>query len=160
MTDWSQLPSQIPTDSESDAVFGQPASEEEISRIEGELGVRFPAELRSLYGTFNGFGVPYPGWSDDDVMWLVPPLSRLPSLRGDFQEAVSETHPDVASRYLPVIDYANGDTAGYLIDEQGIAADGIFSFEHESFEVRSDQPLDEFIQPAAEKLADLLIPDE
>lgn len=34
--------------------FGPPATEQELARVEAELGVRLPAELRELLSEFNG----------------------------------------------------------------------------------------------------------
>ena len=56
-----------------------------------------------------------------------------------------ETHPTVAKRFLPFIDWVNGDGMGYLVLDNGTIADGLFCFEHELFEHDEDQDPDEFI---------------
>lgn len=59
MTKWREAfergrPSECDIEHRHKYAFGPPATEEDIARVEGELGVRLPAEVRELLSEFNG----------------------------------------------------------------------------------------------------------
>lgn len=116
----------------------------DLDRLSDLLGINLPDEFREFYMTSNGFGVA----TDDnpnDACWLFRPLEDLPNFIDSVRSSFSETHPDLASRFFPFIDWDNGDGMGYLTETTDIILPGLFCFEHESYAYSADQDPDEFI---------------
>jgi len=120
------------------------AGDDELDRLADRLGIALPEEFRDFYRTFNGYGVA-PDNDPSDVCWLIQPLEKLPDFIDFTRSSFDGTHPDVAARFFPFIDWANGDGMGYLTETAGIVLPGLFCFEHESYEYDANQDPDEFI---------------
>ena len=63
---WKKLASDLAPD----GVFGQPASEDRISAVEMDLGIRLPSPLREFLGEANGLIADYGSrvvWSTSDI---------------------------------------------------------------------------------------------
>ena len=119
-------------------------AEEDLGLMERRLGFQFPAELRGFYSTFNGFGVQSSD-SPGSVYWFIRPLEELPEFAETIRHWFQETHPDIAARYFPFVDWANGDGIGYLVDSEGQVLPGLYGFEHESYSFDEEQGAEEFL---------------
>lgn len=115
-----------------------------LDQLADRLGITLPEEFRDFYMTFNGFGV-VPEDNPDDVSWFFQPLEDLPGFIESKRSSFADTHADLAVRFFPFIDWANGDSMGYLTDAAGIVQPGFYCFEHESYAYNADQEADEFI---------------
>ena len=146
MPDWKHIVARYHAAAHSDdehaLVTGDGALASEIEKTGDELGIKFPNEFASLYGTYDGIGV---GSDDDDIWWLFRPLDQLSQFANTIRESFSETHPETAERFFPFLDWANGDGMGYLMNESGEVLPGLYTFEHESFEFDEDQETEEFL---------------
>jgi hypothetical protein len=131
------------------------AAESDLAALEARLGIQFPAEFRSLYSTFNGFGVRSVD-SPGDVYWFTRPLEELPEFVEAIRHSFRETHPELAARFYPFIDWANGDGLGYLAGDDGRILPGLYSFQHESYDCDADQDTDEFLMHAPVSLEKFL----
>ncbi len=132
--------------------LGQPATAEDFDSLDKEVGFKMPPEFRSFYAEFNGFGTNRDGETD----WFFVPISGIPSLTAGIRDWIQETHPEIAKRYVAVVDWGNGDSSGYLFSESGEPLDGFFIFEHESYEFEADQDWREFIIPVDSSIRDFL----
>ena len=117
---------------------------EDIAQMGERLGLTFPDEFHSLYAVYNGFGIA-PDEAPDEICWLFLPLSQLPCFTEITRKGFSSSHPGIASRYFPFIDFANGDSMGYLTDVGGVNMPGLASFEHDLYQYDEDQDPDEFL---------------
>ena len=133
--------------------LGPPATAKDLDSLDKEVGFRMTAEFRSFYGEFNGFGTK----RDGEVDWCFVPISEIPSLTAGVRDWFEETHPDIAKRYVAVVDWGNGDSSGYLFSEFGEPLEGFFIFEHESYEFEVDQDWREFIIPVDSSIREFLI---
>jgi len=133
-------------------IVGNPIGNFNFSLVEKDLGLILPDELRSLYRNCNGFGFREKG----RVYWFVPPINSLKDMLDDFKSKVSKMHPDLASSYLPVIDWGNGDYTGYLYDGNENAKSRLYTFYHEYYDYDSDQYYGEFMLMGHDSLQDLL----
>lgn len=126
-------------------LFTKPGvAEKDLRSMEKRLGFQFPTELREFYSDLNGFGV-RSAVSPDEVYWFIRPLEELPDFAETIRHWFQETHPDIASRFFPFVDWANGDGIGYLVDSTGEVLPGLVSFEHESYDFDEDQEVEEFL---------------
>lgn len=132
--------------------LGRPATTDDLDSLDRELGFKLPSEFRSFYGEFNGFGTKRDGETD----WFFVPISAIPSLTTSAREWFQETHPAIAKRYIAVVDWGSGDSSGYLFSETGEPLEGIFIFEHESYEFEADQDWREFLIPVDSSIRNFL----
>ena len=147
MPDWKKIVTRHHSVAHADDDYrletGNGASPESITKIGNELGLVFPEEFASLYQTFNGIGVS--SEHDDDIWWLFCPLEQLPEFGMSIRDSFSEYHPNIAERFFPFIDWANGVGTGYLLDEGGRVFAGMYTFEHEALDYDEDQDPEEFL---------------
>lgn len=123
------------------------AAAAELRSLEQRLGLELPAEFHELYATFDGFGVKSPEGLGN-VYWFARPLNELPQFMEDIRGWFRKTHANVAERFFPFIDWANGDGLGYMADAQSRVLPGVYCFQHDSYEFRADQDADEFLRHA------------
>lgn len=128
--------------------LGHPATPEAIEAFEKSVGHTMPEEFHDLYQQFNGYGTA----GEDDVDWFFLPLDLLPEHVAGIREWFRDTHPDIASRFVPFVDWGNGDASGYLFSESGEVEPGIYMFEHESCDFEKEQDWREFLFPVDENL--------
>ncbi|MEZ5324857.1 MAG: SMI1/KNR4 family protein [Verrucomicrobiales bacterium] len=156
MSDWRPLITEFykldHADDPDSLELGQPATTDELDSLDKELGFNMPPEFRSFYGEFNGFGTKRDGETD----WFFVPISAIPSLTAGIRYWFQETHPEIAKRYVAVVDWGNGDSSGYLFSETGEPLEGFFIFEHESYEFEADQDWRDFIVPVDSSIHDFL----
>ena len=160
MTNWTQLITENHAWAHANdgfsLVLSDPASQSDIATLEKQLGIKLPAELHDVYMRHNGFGIR----SSADparIYWTLAPVSRVPELTGSARDWFQETHPKEASLFYPVIDWHCGDYTGYLVTSDGNALDGLFTFEHESYEFDSEQSPEDFLIPSHESLSKFLL---
>lgn len=134
---------------------GPGVAEINIKALENRLGFRFPTELREFYSDLNGFGVRSAA-SPDEVYWFVRPLEELPEFAETIRHWFQETHPDIAGRFFPFVDWANGDGIGYLVSSTGEVMPGLVSFEHESYDFDEGQDYEEFLTTVPISLEEFL----
>lgn len=123
-------------------VTGPPASPKAIVDFEHVLGWTLPAEFHGLYQTFDGVGL---ASGEEETLWLLTPLAKIPQVIADVRTWFADTHPALARRYFPFIDWGNGDSSGYLLSEKGELLPGIWIFEHEAYEFDEAQPASAFL---------------
>ncbi len=147
MTDWKQLVADHYAStydaSEMALKVRAAASTELIVATEKLLAFEFPAELRSFYLTMNGFEL-VPNESPDFRFNLFPPLELIPKFVTAVREVISDSHPDVGARFVPVVDFGNGDAVGYL---SGADDPGLHRFDHETCGYDAKQDWEEFLFP-------------
>ncbi|BCX48529.1 cell wall assembly/cell protein, KNR4 [Haloferula helveola] len=124
-------------------VLGSPASAASIAEFEKAIGYSMPDEFKELYSEYDGFGTSRDGETD----WFFLPISKLPEHASEIRDWFQETHPELAKRFVPFVDWGNGDASGYVFSETGTLLPGIFIFEHESYEFEEDQGWEEFLIP-------------
>lgn len=161
MTDWFRVFNKYyavaHADEEYTMVTQPGVSAEELDQMAGRLGINLPDEFCDLYMATNGFGIATDD-EPDDIWWLFHPLDDLPNFIDSMRDWFADTHPDVASRFFPFIDFANGDSMGYLTETVGSILPGLFCFEHESYEHDEDQDVDEFLSSIPVTIEELLTP--
>lgn len=132
--------------------LGKPATREALQAFEKSVGHTLPEEFHELYGQYDGYG----NEGEDGIDWFFVPLELLPEhvagTRGWFQE----THPELAARFVPFVDWGTGDASGYLFTESGALEQGIYMFEHEAYEFEKEQDWSEFLFPVDDNLRDFL----
>ena len=127
------------------------ASHSHIEKIENEIGLSFPPELRDFYLSCNGEG----SNPETGVTLGIVPVELLAELKSEANEWLSDTHPEIARYYLPFVSWGNGDSIGYLLLEP--TKPKIVEFSHEEFNFTQDQNWAEFLKPCAfETLEDFL----
>jgi len=119
-------------------------SAEDVVGMGERLGISLPDEFRDLYMTLNGFGVTSDN-SPEGTYWLCRPLDHLPDFIRIMRKGFSPTHPHIASRFFPFIDFANGDSMGYLTETGGVILPGLACFEHELYKYDDGQDPSEFL---------------
>lgn len=132
--------------------LGKPAAREAIAAFEKSVGRTLPTEFHDLYQQYDGYGAAVEG----ETNWFFVPLELLPELVADIRELFQETHPEIASRFVPIVDWSTGDASGYLFSATGEVEPGIFMFEHESYTGEEDQDWSEFLFPVDEDLRTFL----
>ena len=80
-------------------VLGQPATVEDLDLLDKKTGIRMPPEFRSFYSELNGFGID----RDGETEWFFVHTSEIPNLTADTRSWIEETHPEVAKRYIAVV---------------------------------------------------------
>jgi hypothetical protein len=140
-----------PDDPES-LFLGPPASVASIAEFEKAIGYMMPDEFKQLYTEYDGFGTTRDGETD----WFFLPVSKLLEHATEVRDWFQETHPELAKRFVPFVDWGNGDASGYVFSEAGIPLPGIFIFEHESYEFEEDQDWEEFLIPVDSSIRDFL----
>jgi hypothetical protein len=133
--------------------FGMGVSDLDFDYYSSSFGVMFPEDFRECYGQLNGFGFPKAG----DIDWFLFPLELISELQMKFKKTVEATHPSLGARYIPIVNWGNGDLSGYL-KIGGILDSRIFMFEHESYAAEEGQNEGEFIVECDSSLYDFLIP--
>jgi hypothetical protein len=135
MSEWKRLVAKQWGSTPTELHVGPPASAEQISILEREIGGTLPTELAEMYREFDGAG-----WKDGDWLdWVVVPIARIPQLSEDTRRWFKETHIEVASRYIAFLDHGNGDATGFLMSPSGTPEEGVFVFEHEAVEFQDTQ---------------------
>ena len=130
------------------------ASAEELDQFERRLGLRLPDEFKSLYGEFNGVGICSRDFQR--VFWLFRALGEQEDFMAIQRSAFVATHPKYAPRFFPFVDWANGDSMGYLVDSVGALLSGLYCFDHEEYEYSGSQDIGEFLCFAFETIEDFL----
>lgn len=133
-------------------------SKEAFAEIEATLKTTLPEELKDFYCFSNGMGLL--AEDEPDEPRFIPPLERFPAFVAACRASFSETHPIFAERYLPCVNWDNGDATGYLLDKDGKYLPDLFTFLHELYKFDSAQDVNDFLQPSAEGLAVFLTPEE
>ena len=130
------------------------ASVAEIDELQQNFGFQLPDEFRSLYLQCDGFGQTYE--TEDEVWWFFHRVEQIPDFARETRNWFVESHPDIANRFFPFIDWSNGDRMGYVLDEKGELLDGLFCFEHENYEFDEEQDSEEFIVKWNNSILELL----
>ena len=130
------------------------ASPEAIAGTERKLGIPIPEELRSFYLRCNGMGLACD--DEPDEPRLIPPVEELPSTAAACRGWFAETHSDLASRFLPFLDWENGDFMGYLLQSDGTYHPFLATFCHELYKCTSTQDANEFLERGPSSLAEFL----
>ena len=157
MSDWNQLVTEFykidHADEPDSLVLGAPASDEVLDALASNLGFALPIEFRSFYGTYDGFGTKH---DDGTTDWFFAPTANIPELTEEIRDWYQETHPEIAARFVSFVDWGNGDSSGYLFSEAGAPLDGVYIFEHESYEFEEGQDWGEFLIPVDKSIRDFL----
>jgi hypothetical protein len=132
--------------------FGPPATAAEIAAFEAGIGFHFPEEFHDLYRSCNGFG----RRDGEEIIWFCAPLEEIPALSEDVRKWFKGTHPELAAQFVAFIDWESGDYTGYVFDEEGKVLEGLFDFQHDSYDYESKQDPDEFLVPMFPTIGDLL----
>lgn len=133
------------------------ASEEQLTKLEANLGVSLPSELCDFYRHCDGLGlVPRDGSS---MPLFVRPTHEIVEYIQLCRSSFSESHPKYAQRYFPCVDWYNSDSSGFMMDGAGRFLDGIYTFSHESYSYDSEQDVNDFLVLHADSLAALLCPE-
>jgi len=133
-------------------VLGPPASAASIAEFEKAIGYKLPDEFKQLYTEYDGFGTSRDGETD----WLFLPVKKLSEHATEVRDWIQKTHPEIAKRFAPFVDWGNGEASGYVFSETGIPLPGIFIFEHESYEFEEEQDWKEFLIPVDSSIRDFL----
>jgi hypothetical protein len=119
-----------------------PASTTDLQSFKNLFGPAASAELSGFYEQMDGFGIEEtPGVPS----WFISPIEKLPELIKQSRKWMKETHPDLAERFFPFVDWNCGDYSGYLLSGDGTLLDGIFTFEHEEYKSEKGQDVPEFM---------------
>ena len=133
-----------------------PATADLIAATEAKIGVSIPDDLRSFYLCYNGIGLA--GGDEPDTPRLILPVEDLPDFIAQGRSRFSDMHPDLASRFLPFLDWENGDVMGYLFQKDGALYPFLVTFMHEQYSFNSSQDAEDFLEQGPESLAELLTP--
>ena len=124
-------------------VLGEPASGESIAEFEKTIGFSMPEEFKQLYSEYDGFGTKRNG----EIDWFFLPLSKISNHATEVRDWFQDTHPDIAKRFVPFVDWGNGDASGYVYSVAGVPEPAIFIFEHEGYEFENNQDWRDFLLP-------------
>ncbi|EGF24449.1 SMI1/KNR4 family protein [Rhodopirellula baltica] len=159
MTAWAELlirhHAAAHADSGCEPLFGDAAPLERLDDLPSKIGLPLPRELRDLYRSVDGYGLKM----DADSMlspWLIVPTSELADFVSSCRSTIADTHENLSRRFLPFIDWANGDSMGYIYDRNGNLTDGLHMFMHELFRYDADQDPDDFFRSFNGSIADFL----
>ncbi|MEM9410636.1 MAG: SMI1/KNR4 family protein [Planctomycetota bacterium] len=125
----------------------------EIATCELAIERELPQELRDFYLYSNGIGLQE---NESDSPRFIPVIQKLPEYIEICRRSFDETHAEYASRYLPFIDWENGDSSGFIFNSDGTVFDYIVMFSHEQYAYDSGQDINDFLFPFAESLEGLL----
>lgn len=120
------------------------ASKSAIKTLEKSLKLNLVEEFRSLYEQCNGFGLTCDD-EPDRIWWFFRPLEQIEEFADGTRSWFAETHPELAARFFPFIDWGNGDGMGYLIGDDDATQPGLYCFEHENYGFDEDDDPEEFI---------------
>ncbi|QDV41076.1 hypothetical protein Enr13x_09140 [Stieleria neptunia] len=140
-------------DSGYDPKFGDPASLEQLRDIQDSIGLVFPDELAELYASVDGYGLEM-GAGSLLSPWFLVPSSLLPDFVQNNRSVFSGTHPEFAKRYLPCIDWLNGNSMGFIYATDGELVSGLHEFSHEAYSYEPDQDPAEFFEAFDGTLSD------
>lgn len=132
---------------------GMAASADDFRELEEALDIIFPSDVLDLYLIYNGIGLIS---KSGKTYWHFHPLSEMISFINGIRNFFSDTHPELARRFLPIFDWNSGDAVGYLMGEDGKWKSGMYEFEHESYEFKTGQPESEFISRCNGNMVDFL----
>ena len=135
-------------------VTGPSASSAEIESTSASLGYSFSPEFVEFYSTMNGFGISAPG---EDPDWFFLPLSKISETRTHTRDML-DTHPTIAERFIPLVDWMCGDYTGYIKPEGQSDDFALFMLEHEQLEYDSSQDPNEFLFPLYSSIEEFLTP--
>ncbi len=157
MTKWKHLVDGFFLNSDPNAEFrhiaNPPASTAEVSETERKIGISLPAELRSFYCAYNGIGLSH--GDEPDTPRFIRPVNELPEFITSGRSWFAETHPNVALRFVPFLDWENGDVMGYLFNEDGSLNPFLVTFLHEEYNGTPSQDPDEFLGRGPASLVEL-----
>ena len=157
MPNWKKAIKQFFANSDPNGVFFHCAqdgvSKKTIDSIAKKLKSELPEELRDFYKHFNGIGLTN---EESEYPNFIPPIEHLPEFVKTSRRAFPKSHKKYADRYLPVVDWENGDTSGYVLDEDGTFVNCLFMFNHELCTHEKTQGVNEFLTPAADNLHSFL----
>lgn len=128
-----------------------PASDIEVRSLQSTFGFPVPSELRGFYEQIGGCGVKA---GDHEVSWMVVPVTEVATNIAKARDWFANTHPKLAARFYPFIDWDCGDYTGYLQSPLGLKR-GLYTFEHESYEFEAAQPAQSFLTKSYSSLEDL-----
>lgn len=161
MTNWPTLLERYHAAAQADSgyepIFGDAASQARIDDAQDRIGIPLPAELRDLYRSVDGYGLQMDAESILSP-WFIVPTSGLPDFVATHRSTFSDTHKSLSERFLPFIDWANGDAMGYVYDREGILIDGLHMFSHELYGYDEDQEPGDFFRSFEGSLAEFLEP--
>lgn len=122
--------------------------------LHSTFGFPVPSELRGFYEQIGGCGVKA---GDRKVSWQVVPVTEVATNIAKARDWFADTHPKLAARFFPFIDWDCGDYTGYLQSPLGLKK-GLYTFEHESYEFDADQSAQSFIMKSYKSLEDFFSP--
>jgi hypothetical protein len=123
----------------------------QVDEAAASLGVALPAEFRGLYGAAKGFG----GVGEaGPVEWAARPLDALPPFAETVRRWFGASHPRLATRFVPFLDWRTGTATGYLFDERGETTGRLTTFFHEQY--RPDAAGTEFLVTREESIEEFL----
>ena len=157
MRDWIKLIGEVHAQSHGDSMelVTQPGARPDIlNDLATRLEIEFPDEFVELYSVCNGSGIRSPGASD--ACWFFRPAEEIIDFTEQLRGWFSKTHGKFASRFVPFIDFMNGDGIGYGLDADRSVIDGLICFEHERYRFDADQDVNEFLVHKPASIADFL----
>ena len=114
----------------------------DITALESSFGFQLPTEFHELYLTYDGVGV---SADSGQIYWMFRSLAQIPKFMEETRDWFQETHPEVARRFFPFIDWSSGDSTGYLLSQSGELLPGLYDFEHEDYEFDASQDESAFL---------------
>ena len=152
-TDWESVLIKYLELSGDDSTLGElkleGATTDQIDDCEKRLGLTLPTELCEFYLYSNGLMLEEDKSAEPRFFRQI---QKLPEYVDCARSSFSDTHQEYANRYLPFIDWTNGDSCGYMVDSEGQYMTEIFIFLHEHYEYTCKQDINEFLQPFAGSL--------
>jgi hypothetical protein len=130
-----------------------PATSDEIDSLQKLIGIKLPDEFRDLYLAINGFGVV---GKSAEIYWSFIPLDKILGFIASTREFFQDTHPDVAKRFFPFIDWSDGDASGYMISPSDRLLPSLFDFQHDDYEFEETQEGSEFLVTATRNIKDFI----
>lgn len=118
------------------------AADATIHSLTEQTGFPITAEFREFYNQINGFGVAADG---QKTSWLLVPVERIEATIARARAGFEETHPELAKRFFPFIDWDSGDYSGYFTAEDGSLLPGLYDFDHETYEFDEEQASEEVV---------------
>ncbi|WAC19570.1 SMI1/KNR4 family protein [Luteolibacter sp. SL250] len=138
-------------------ITGPPAGAADLALLEELFGAALKDEIRGFYEQMDGFGIT----SDEGrVIWFVVPIAGLADTFEACRSWFRDTHPGLAERFFPFIDWECGDYSGILLHEFGIPLEGIYEFEHEEYGFDEDQDGSDFLRSVYDSLREMLTPED
>jgi hypothetical protein len=132
------------------------ADSADITALEASLGIELPVEFHELYRTYDGVGV---SADSGQIYWMFRSLTEIPKFMEESRDWFQETHPEIARRFFPFIDWSSGDATGYLLSQSGGLLPGLYDFEHEAYEFDESQDETTFLSSLHNTIEDFLSQD-